>query len=251
MREYQLEPITTLFVDGDPGQCCAIQMYAQTQSMVHVRAVLSCGQQALELMRNGVCPQVLVVDALVRNPGIFEMLRQVRQIPFERTPTILVTGVSRHDQTIEKMLTLGASHIILKPYRMQELFDTVLCWGTSTDHYTLYRVKEQFDRLMKELQVRRGTQGEQYLERILIHVVMDGLSGAGEEVYQRVAKEFDVSDNAVTSGVHRFNAAIAAAQTDAYRKMCIDNGRTPEGKLGEGELIFALAKRIRNVLRWS
>ena len=64
------ERVSALFADSDRGQCSAIRLYGSAQQAVEVCAAVTTGQQVLEILRSGLCPQVLVLDTLLQGPGL-------------------------------------------------------------------------------------------------------------------------------------------------------------------------------------
>lgn len=62
------ERVSALFADSDRGQCSAIRLYGSAQQAVEVCAAVTTGQQVLEILRSGLCPQVLVLDTLLQGP---------------------------------------------------------------------------------------------------------------------------------------------------------------------------------------
>ena len=65
------ERVSALFADSDRGQCSAIRLYGSAQQAVEVCAAVTTGQQVLEILRSGLCPQVLVLDTLLQGARLW------------------------------------------------------------------------------------------------------------------------------------------------------------------------------------
>lgn len=247
-EEYRVEPVTALFADGDDAQRNAIRLYAGAQDAVKICAMAQTGQQVLDLLRDGMEPRVLVLDTLIQNPGIFSLLYQISQLSFTYTPNILLTSVNGTAQSSQKLLTLGVDYIIFKPYTMRELFETVFQWGTGPANFDVYRVRELLNLYLDQLQVSRGMQGVSYLQQILCREVLTEGGYSNEELCHYVAQNQHLSYSAVISALRRLNDAMARGGSDFYRKMCIVNGKSENGRISERELICTLAERIRHAM---
>ena len=247
-QEYALEKICALFADGDKGQCSAIRLYGISQQEIEVSAVLGSGDAVLEVLRGGLCPDVLVLDSMLRQPGIIELLRQISLIPMRRSPHILLTCFELPERETKKLLTLGVEHIILKPYSMQELFSTTFCWGSSEGNFMVYRVREQVYRLLTALQISRGTYAVNYLEKLLCYEVLQEKRHTAEEIYALVAQSETITPAGVAKAVRRLSIAMQQAGSETYRQMCIENGKPADAKLTNNELIRTLAEKIRRAM---
>lgn len=247
-EEYRLESVTVLFGDGDDAQCNAIRLYAQTQDAVEICGTARTGQQVLDLLRSGMEPRVLVLDTLIQNPGIFSLLYQISQLPFTYTPNILLTSVNGTLQSSQKLLTLGVDYIIFKPYTMRELFETVFQWGTGPANFDVYRVREQLNLYLDQMQVSRGMQGVSYLQQILCREVLTEGGYSNEELCHYVAQNQHISYSAVISALRRLNDAMARGNSAFYQKMCAVNGKAESGRISERELVCTLAERIRHAM---
>ena len=120
------ERVSALFADSDRGQCSAIRLYGSAQQAVAVCAAVTTGQQVLEILRSGLCPQVLVLDTLLQGPGLGELLWQLGTLDLPDRPRVLVTAMPCTQQ-------LSLIHIFQRRKHMEHFLDPV---GTVDDSGT-------------------------------------------------------------------------------------------------------------------
>ena len=142
------EWVSALFADSDRGQCSAIRLYGSAQRSVEVCAAVTSGQQVLEILQSGLCPQVLVLDTLLQGPGLGELLWQLGMLELPQRPRILITAMPYTQKSTARFLTMGADCIIFKPYTLSELFAAVYRCGGSDDAWDAYRVREYLHELL-------------------------------------------------------------------------------------------------------
>lgn len=243
-------PVTALFADADPGQRRAIKIYGATQTMVTTCAVMASSDQVLARLQAGLRPQVLVLDALLQSPNIFALLPQIGMVAVDYQPAIIATYTAPGHAVAEKLLTSGANYTILKPYRLNELYENVVLWGTGDRDLAARRVRMLLDARLSALHASRRIGGLSYLEQIISYMVLEKRDFTAAELYQRVAQTECVTPGAITSALNRINEDLWRADTPAYRALCRGNGK-PEGtRLTNTELLRGLACEVRRALRW-
>jgi len=104
-----------LYVDDEPDIRLIVEMALRLKPEFEVHAA-SSGQDALDLLRDGLKPDLILVDVMM--PGVTgpELLGRVRQNPKTRAlPVVFVTARAR-PQDIEHYLEEGAQGVITKPF---------------------------------------------------------------------------------------------------------------------------------------
>ena len=122
-----------LLVDDEPG----MQRYIKTLLEIddHHVETASTGEQAVELVQNGMEPNLVLLDLLM--PGIdgLETLEKLRKLQ----PNIKVVMLSCVNDTkkVVQAIRLGAVDYITKPFQKAEL-DAVIdqCLGTNQQNYS-------------------------------------------------------------------------------------------------------------------
>ena len=140
MRPVQCKTsVSAVFVAGARMERDCIRLYAQMHPEIHTAAVLSGGQELLTQLRSWLNPQVLGIDVLLADMGILSLLEQIRSLHLDPEPVLLLTvPVPERTAARRAVQAFGNCQVMLKPYRMRELFDQVYLLGAGADQYRLY-----------------------------------------------------------------------------------------------------------------
>src|SRR4051812_2959552 len=174
-----------LLVDDEPG----MQRYIKTLLEIddHHVETASTGEQAVELVQNGMEPNLVLLDLLM--PGIdgLETLEKLRKLQ----PNIKVVMLSCVNDTkkVVQAIRLGAADYITKPFQKAEL-DNVIdqCLGTNQQNYTS-EVEDLGDEtffVAASANMRKLRSQAALVANVDIPVLMLGESGTGKEVMARL-----------------------------------------------------------------
>ncbi len=83
-------PVTTLFAVQSHLDRSSIHLFAQTHPEVRALAVVSTGREVLQLLQNGLNPQVIVLDMQLRDPGIQTLICGIRAMQLVPKPRLLL-----------------------------------------------------------------------------------------------------------------------------------------------------------------
>ena len=166
----QKKTVVAVFVTEARMERDCIRLYARTHPEVRAAAVLSGGQELLQHLRCGLTPQVLVLDVLLTDMGILTLMEEIHGLHLDPEPTILLT-VPVPEQTAARraMQIFGDCQILLKPYRLKELFDQVYLLGAGADQYRLYRARGFCRRCLQQMRADPAMSGCDYLEQMVLY----------------------------------------------------------------------------------
>ncbi|HZQ19412.1 MAG TPA: sigma-54 dependent transcriptional regulator [Terriglobales bacterium] len=174
-----------LLVDDEPG----MQRYIKTLLEVedHQVETAATGEQALELVQQGLQPNLVLLDLLM--PGIdgLETLEALRKLQ----PTVKVVMLSCVNETkkVVQAMRLGAVDYITKPFQKSEL-DAVIdqCLGTNQQNYTseVEDLGEEIFFVAASPNMRKLRSQAALVSNVDIPVLMLGESGTGKEVMARL-----------------------------------------------------------------
>lgn len=242
------EWVSALFADSDRGQCSAIRLYGSAQRSVEVCAAVTSGQQVLEILQSGLCPQVLVLDTLLQGPGLGELLWQLGMLELPQRPRILITAMPYTQKSTARFLTMGADCIIFKPYTLSELFAAVYRCGGSDDAWDAYRVREYLHELLCSMHYNRRLGGWNYLERILLRTVLGADDYIAKELYQYAADGQHIRPGTVSSAMQRINESLRHTGPQGYDRLCRAVNKPEGSRLTNLELIRSLTELIRRAI---
>lgn len=246
---FQSEKISLLFADGDKRVCTLCEMYGASQDDLEVCAAVDTAQRVLELLRAGLRPQALVLDALLPGCGVTELLHSLREFLPEYRPFVMLTSVWVPDRTASHLLTLGADYIIFKPYHFSSLFTTVNAFAREEKPAKRYEFHRCMRDLLEQLGIGVRARGGLYLERMVWHLLTIDTSCSAEELYDAAARQENLSTAAVSSAVYRLGMRACAHGGETYARLCRLAGE-PEGThLANSALIRGAAEYIHTMLR--
>src|SRR3989475_3806784 len=174
-----------LLVDDEPGMLRYIRTLLEVDD--HNVQTASTGEEALELMQNGLEPNLVLLDLLM--PGIdgLETLERLRKLQ----PNVRVVMLSCVNDTkkVVQAIRLGATDYITKPFQKAEL-DTVIdqCLGTNQQNY-VGEVEDLGDEtffVAACANMRKLRSQAALVAHVDIPVLMLGESGTGKEVMARL-----------------------------------------------------------------
>lgn len=242
------ERVSVLFADSDRGQCSAVRLYGSSQQAVELCAAVTSGQQVLEILQGGLCPQVLVADTLLQGPGLGELLWRLGTLDMAFRPRVLVTAMPCTQQSVSRFLTMGADCIIFKPYTMAELFAAIYRCGGSDEAWDAYRVREYLHELLCSMHYNRRLSGWNYLERILLRTVLGPEDYIAKELYQYAAGGQHIRPGTVGSAIQRINESLRHTGPQGYDRLCRAVNKPAGSRLSNLELIRSLTELIRHAM---
>ncbi len=179
------EKAKILLVDDEPGMLRYIRTLLEVED--HDVQTASTGEEALELVKKGLAPNLVLLDLLM--PGIdgLETLESLRKLQ----PNIKVVMLSCVNDTkkVVQAIRLGASDYITKPFQKAEL-DAVIdqCLGTNQQNYTgeMEDVGDDIFFVAASPIMRKLRSQAALVANVDIPVLMLGESGTGKEVMARL-----------------------------------------------------------------
>ena len=162
-------PVTTLFAVQSHLDRSSIHLFAQTHPEVRALAVVSTGREVLQLLQNGLNPQVIVLDMQLRDPGIQTLICGIRAMQMVPKPRLLLSAPTPEQTSAEDaLLTFRGQEVILRPYEMRTLFERVYLLGAGDEAAQLYRVRNHCRRILRDMQANPVLSGCTYLERMIL-----------------------------------------------------------------------------------
>src|SRR5450432_1194288 len=174
-----------LLVDDEPGMLRYIRTLLEVDG--HKVDTASTGEEAVERIKKGLHPDLVLLDLLM--PGIdgLQTLEQIRQIQ-SGIKVVMLSCVSDTRKVVQA-IRLGAQDYLTKPFQKAEL-DKVIdqCLGTNQENYT-GEVEELADDVFfvaASANMRKLRSQAALVANVDIPVLMLGESGTGKEVMARL-----------------------------------------------------------------
>lgn len=239
-------PVVAVFVSSARMERDCIRLYGRTHQDVRVAAVLSNGQELLRELGRGLNPQVLVLDALVADMGILSLIEQIHGLHLEPEPLLLLSVPAPEQGAARRAVqAFGDCQLILKPFRMQDLFDQIYLLGAGAEEYRVYRARRCCRRLLRDMHADPAMSGCDYLEQMLLYALMSERSLSMAELYQFVAQDNATQEGSIAAAVVRLSRKMQAQATPLYRELCERCGLQSNAVLPNGKLLKAMLERLR------
>lgn len=218
-------PVTTLFAVQSHLDRSSIHLFAQTHPEVRALAVVSTGREVLQLLQNGLNPQVIVLDMQLRDPGIQTLICGIRAMQLVPKPRLLLSAPTPEQTSAEDaLLTFRGQEVILRPYEMRTLFERVYLLGAGDEAAQLYRVRNHCRRILRDMQANPVLSGCTYLERMILFAWSDERDLPIGILYQMAAKDQPVDERAITAAIGRLSRAMQQQGTPLYQQLCVRFG---------------------------
>ena len=241
-------PVTTLFAVQSHLDRSSIHLFAQTHPEVRALAVVSTGREVLQLLQNGLNPQVIVLDMQLRDPGIQTLICGIRAMQLVPKPRLLLSAPTPEQTSAEDaLLTFRGQEVILRPYEMRTLFERVYLLGAGDEAAQLYRVRNHCRRILRDMQANPVLSGCTYLERMILFAWSDERDLPIGILYQMAAKDQPVDERAITAAVGRLSHAMQKQGTPLYQQLCVRFGLPQDAVLSNGKLLKGMLEYIREL----
>ena len=124
MSRY-LEPIEVLLVEDNPGDAnLTRETFEANRLLLHLQVAVD-GVQALEILRSGYRPDLVLLDLNLPRKGGHEVLREMKEDDeLKRIPVVVLTS-SEAERDIEQSYALGASCYVTKPVDLEAFQEIV------------------------------------------------------------------------------------------------------------------------------
>jgi two-component system OmpR family response regulator len=122
-KRNQTRSFTVLAIDDDPDICNLLKLYLKLERMeVHTA---SNRAEIIEQLRNGVLPDLVLLDVVLPDVNGFDLLGRLRSHhAFQQLPIIMLTAESSRGGVL-RGIAGGADGYVTKPFQMQPLVHAI------------------------------------------------------------------------------------------------------------------------------
>ena len=252
------ERIKVLLVDDNRDFCDLLHEFLAKRTEFQVVGVGHNGVEALELI-SSVKPDVCVLDIIMPHlDGIGVLERLPAAVAGGALPkTIMLTALGHYEMT-KRVLELGASYYMPKPFNLETLAQRIHQLTTSGVAASSLQFEQQrsanrnldikISEFLHELGVPANIRGYVYLREAISMVAEERqlLSGVTKILYPMIAENNDSTPSRVERAIrHAIEVARSRGNVGALNRMfgfTADHGR---GKPTNSEFIAMVADRLR------
>ncbi len=255
-------------VDDNRDFCDVVTDQLKKQNNMEILFVANDGLEAMELMKTGNCPDVLILDLIMPHLDGFGVLEALNSEELEKYPRVIMTSAVGQDSMIQKAMNLGAQYYLVKPVNMSMLIKRINQMQEADTEY-LVREKTQgnlrkalvlkdslmnndlevdITNLIHEIGVPAHIKGYQYIRDAITLVVsnMDLLSAVTKELYPTVAAMNGTTPSRVERAIrHAIELSWNRGKLETLNSLFGYTIQNDKGKPTNSEFIAIIADKLR------
>lgn len=246
MMQDKSRAIRIFIADGRKSQLENLRVFIEAQPDLELAGCTTETGQLVEALKNGVEADAVIVDMILQGRGALYALQTLNGLHLAHKPRILLTTANTDATIHSRYMEAGAEMVVMKPYLMADLLETVRMLCSDGTAYRNHRLNELAHIHLERMHATPDASGYWYtMAALRLLAVTDEPYSVCKEMYRAVAEEMGVSLNAVESGIRRLIEAIDAKQPAEYREMREYLGATPGKPLTNNEFLSRLAQIMR------
>ena len=209
------------------------------------------GKQLVEMVRT-LQPDAVVMEMVLSGMDGIEVLEQLRELPSEHRPRILVLSSYIHGAIADLAAANGADHFMVKPCKFSTICARIrqltTFYAREEDKSRSNSLEPLVTSIIHEVGVPAHIKGYQYLrEAILIAVDdMEVINAVTKVLYPEVAKRFGTTASRVERAIrHAIEVAWDRGDLETLQKYFGYTVSNVKGKPTNSEFIAMIADRLQ------
>ena len=239
--------ITVVFADHDQSQVNAFKLYAENESNITLYGTANSGAELLRVLREVACPQIIVVDAQLRDISLFDLVGRMRDLQMEKIPRMIAAGANLSVDVQERLLTSGYDDVILKPYHVKALISRMAALATS-DRLKAYNINIATEDFLDAMGTDYGKLGVRYVRKVIGLILINEWRFNITAAYDKIAEEENTNGEGVATAVRRVIRQIHERNRPQYQEMCEYYGKAEGKQLSNWEFLSLLARMVERRL---
>ena len=263
-----MKKINIGIVDDNKDFCEVVSEYLSAQENMEVLFAANDGMEALEQIKGGRCPEILVLDLIMPHMDGFGVLESLNSMELPNYPRIIMTSAIGQDSIIQKAMSLGAQYYLVKPVNMNLLVKRINQLENSAaeilkpesgqsnlkrslvlrDSLLNNDLEIDITNLIHEVGVPAHIRGYQYLRYAISLVVgnMDLLGAVTKELYPTVASMNNTTPSRVERAIrHAIELAWNRGKLETLDALFGYTVQNDKGKPTNSEFIAIIADKLR------
>lgn len=255
-------------VDDNRDFCEVVSENLAAQENMEVLFTAHDGLEAIEELKIGQCPDILILDLIMPHMDGFGVLETLNNLELPSYPRVIMTSAIGQDSIIQKAMAMGAQYYLLKPVNMNLLIKRINqldiaaaeVFLPSKEHGNLKKslvlrdsllnndLEIDITNLIHEVGVPAHIKGYQYLRDAISLVVanMDLLGAVTKELYPTVASMNNTTPSRVERAIrHAIELAWNRGKLETLDALFGYTVQNDKGKPTNSEFIAIIADKLR------
>lgn len=217
-----------------------------------VSTVIKDGICIIEKLKEGIIPDVLLIDGFMPRLDALGVLRELDAMHLEKKPIVMVLSSTDNQRFESEILKNGADYYFLKPYNPAMLAERIVQFSSihnsNVGQTGVKDLEVVVSQIMHQIGVPAHIRGYQYLREAIILSVNNSemISSVTKILYPTVAKAFKTTPSRVERAIrHAIEVAWDRGDVDvlsSYFGYTIQNER---GKPTNSEFIAMISDNLK------
>lgn len=217
-----------------------------------VSTVIKDGICIIEKLKEGIIPDVLLIDGFMPRLDALGVLRELDAMHLEKRPIVMVLSSTDNQRFESEVLRSGADYYFLKPYNPAMLAERIVQFSSihnsNVGQTGVKDLEVVVSQIMHQIGVPAHIRGYQYLREAIILSVNNSemISSVTKILYPTVAKTFKTTPSRVERAIrHAIEVAWDRGDVDvlsSYFGYTIQNER---GKPTNSEFIAMISDNLK------
>ena len=268
MKTEDIRKIQVGIVDDNRDFCDVVTDFLGKQENMDILFIAHDGMEALQAFRNGMEPDVLILDLIMPHLDGFGVLEELNSMELSNYPRIIMTSAIGQDSIIQKAMAMGAKYYLVKPINLNMLTKRINQMDDSSlsqyihqretanlrkslvlkDALMSNELEIDITNIIHEIGVPAHIKGYQFLRDAITLVVTkpEFLNAITKELYPTVAAMNNTTPSRVERAIrHAIELAWNRGRLETLESLFGYTIKNDKGKPTNSEFIAIIADKLR------
>ena len=268
MKTEDIRKIQVGIVDDNRDCCDVVSDFLGKQENMDILFIAHDGMEALQAFRNGMEPDVLILDLIMPHLDGFGVLEELNSMELSNYPRIIMTSAIGQDSIIQKAMAMGAKYYLVKPINLNMLTKRINQMDDSSlsqyihqretanlrkslvlkDALMSNELEIDITNIIHEIGVPAHIKGYQFLRDAITLVVTkpEFLNAITKELYPTVAAMNNTTPSRVERAIrHAIELAWNRGRLETLESLFGYTIKNDKGKPTNSEFIAIIADKLR------
>jgi len=212
------KPIRVLIVDNNKDLCAALKEHIELQEDMELAGLAYDGLEALAAIP-ATKPDVIILDITMPYLDGIGVLERLAAMELDFQPKVVILTAFEQESMIQRLISLGASYYMVKPFDVNTLFDRIRQFAKNKEaghlraavppprprfrEWTVPELELEVTKIFHEMGIPAHFRGYAYLREAIIMGVreVELLGNITKNLYPRIAEKYRSTTSGVESAI--------------------------------------------------